>query len=121
QPGDRPLSARADHRGIRPRGRRTGPEDGHHARRRLIEEPRMTSPTSEFTIRRDVPQTMRDGTVLRADVYLPKGAGPFPALLERTPYSKDNSPECQVGAPPFFASHGYAVVIQDVRGRFASE
>ena len=64
---------------------------------------------------------MRDGTVLRADVYLPKGKGPFPALLERTPYSKDNSPECQVGSPPFFASQGYAVVIQDVRGRFASE
>ena len=81
----------------------------------------MTSPTAEFTIRRDEPQTMRDGTVLRADVYLPKGKGPFPALLERTPYSKDNSPECQVGSPQFFASQGYAVVIQDVRGRFASE
>jgi putative CocE/NonD family hydrolase len=74
-----------------------------------------------FTILRDVPQTMRDGTVLRADVYLPAGGGPFPALLERTPYGKDSSPECQVGAPPFFAAHGYAVVIQDVRGRFASE
>lgn len=76
---------------------------------------------SPFAILRDVPQIMRDGTVLRADVYLPKDGGPFPALLERTPYGKDNSPECQVGAPPFFASHGYAVVVQDVRGRFASE
>ena len=74
-----------------------------------------------FTILRDVPQTMRDGTVLRADVYRPSGGGPFPALLERTPYGKDSSPECQVGAPPFFASRGYAVVVQDVRGRFASE
>ena len=81
----------------------------------------MSSPSPEFTVRRDLPQTMRDGTVLRADVYLPKGKGPFPALLERKPYSKDNSPECQVGSPPFFASQGYAVVIQDVRGRFASE
>ena len=44
-----------------------------------------------------------------------------PALLERTRYSKDNSPECQVGSPPFFATNGYAVVIQDVRGRFTSE
>ncbi len=76
---------------------------------------------SAFTILRDLAQPMRDGTVLRADVYLPKDGGPFPALLERTPYGKDNSPECQVGAPPFFASHGYAVVVQDVRGRFASE
>ena len=81
----------------------------------------MTSRNPEFTVLRDVPQPMRDGTVLRADVYMPKGKGPFPALLERTPYSKDNSPECQVGSPPFFASQGYAVVIQDVRGRFASE
>jgi putative CocE/NonD family hydrolase len=81
----------------------------------------MTTPGHDIRILRDLPQTMRDGTVLRADVYLPAGTGPFPALLERTPYGKDNSPECQVGAPPFFASHGYAVVVQDVRGRFASE
>jgi putative CocE/NonD family hydrolase len=74
-----------------------------------------------FTILRDVPQTMRDGTLLRSDIYLPAGGGRFPTLLERTPYSKDNSPECQVGSPPFFATRGYAVVIQDVRGRFASE
>ena len=65
--------------------------------------------------------TMRDGTTLYADVHLPAGQGPFPALLERTPYSKDNSPEVQVGAPAFFAAQGYAVVIQDVRGRFKSE
>ena len=69
----------------------------------------MSSPSPEFTVRRDLPQTMRDGTVLRADVYLPKGKGPFPALLERTPYSKDNSPECQVGSPPFFASEPSSV------------
>ena len=81
----------------------------------------MTSKTSEFSILRDVPQTMRDGTVLRADVYLPDGPGPFPALLERTPYSKDNSPEIRAGTPPFFTAQGYAVVIQDVRGRFRSE
>jgi predicted acyl esterase len=31
----------------------------------------MTSQTSEFSILHDVPQTMRDGTVLRADVYRP--------------------------------------------------
>src|SRR5947209_6574727 len=69
----------------------------------------------------DQPVTMRDGTVLYADVYLPAGPGPWPALLERTPYNKDNSPEVQVGAPAYFAAAGYAVVIQDVRGRFKSE
>jgi hypothetical protein len=76
---------------------------------------------SPIKVLHDVPQVMRDGTVLRADVHLPEGAGPFPTLLERTPYGKASSPECQVGAPAFFASAGYAVVIQDVRGRFASE
>ncbi|MBI3941616.1 MAG: CocE/NonD family hydrolase, partial [Chloroflexi bacterium] len=81
----------------------------------------MSESTSEYKVLRDLPQVMRDGTRLYADVYLPQGAGPFPALLERTPYGKDNSPEMQVGAPPFFASRGYAVVIQDVRGRFKSQ
>jgi len=76
---------------------------------------------SDIAVLRDQAVTMRDGTVLYADVHLPGGQGPFPALLERTPYSKDNSPEVQVGAPAFFAAAGYAVVIQDVRGRFKSE
>lgn len=76
--------------------------------------------TTAYTILRDIPQIMRDGTTLYADIYLPKGDGPFPALLERTPYNKEDSPEMQVGSPPFFASLGYAVVIQDVRGRFKS-
>ncbi len=76
---------------------------------------------SDFTIQHDVEQRMSDGTILRADVYLPVGGSPFPALVERTPYNKDNSPEMQVKSPPFFASHGYAVVVQDVRGRFKSD
>lgn len=35
---------------------------------------------------RNVPARMRDGTVLRADLYRPRGTGPFPTLLMRTPY-----------------------------------
>ena len=77
--------------------------------------------TPDFTILHDVEAPMRDGTILRADVYLPTGEGPFPALVERTPYNKENSPEMQVKSPPFFASHGYAVVVQDVRGKFKSD
>jgi len=76
---------------------------------------------SEIRILRDQPVTMRDGTRLYANVHLPAGPGPFPALLERTPYSKDNSVEVQIGAPAFFVAAGYAVVLQDVRGRFRSE
>jgi putative CocE/NonD family hydrolase len=67
---------------------------------------------------RNVPVPMRDGVMLFADVYRPSGPGPYPALLERTPYDKQNMPA------PFVlraASSGYAVVVQDVRGRFESE
>ena len=34
----------------------------------------------------NVPISMRDGTVLRADIFRPDSAGPFPALLVRMPY-----------------------------------
>jgi len=73
-----------------------------------------------LSVDRNVPAPMRDGVVLFADVYRPAGPGPYPTLLQRTPYDKQN-----VGASaPFIfraAESGYAVVVQDVRGRFASE
>ncbi len=81
----------------------------------------MAERLHRFSVVHDAIQPMRDGTALRADLYLPEGDGPWPVLVERTPYGKENSPEKQAGAPEFFAAHGYAVVIQDVRGRFASE
>jgi hypothetical protein len=80
----------------------------------------MTS-SSDFTIQKDAVQPMRDGALLRADIYLPEGDGPFPTILERTPYNKEDSSEVKVDAPAYFASRGYAVVIQDVRGRFKSD
>ena len=40
------------------------------------------------TIERNLPATMRDGTILMADVYRPKEAGPHPVLLSRHPYNK---------------------------------
>ena len=74
----------------------------------------------------DVPVPMRDGVKLAADVYLPEGAGPFPALLCRTPYDKgagfsQASPSHLVGNIFGPVRHGFAVVIQDTRGRHASE
>jgi putative CocE/NonD family hydrolase len=71
-------------------------------------------------VERDVPVAMRDGTVLRADVWRPWNGGTFPVLVYRTPYGKHNAAEA-------YTTHlraverGYAVVIQDVRGRHASE
>ena len=60
---------------------------------------------------------MRDGTILRADVYRPKTEGKFPTLLERTPYDKRNSAAFAIRA----AASGYVVIIQDVRGRYSSD
>jgi putative CocE/NonD family hydrolase len=66
---------------------------------------------------RGVAVKMRDGVVLRADVYRPDADGQFPVLLQRTPYNKAGGFEFGLKA----AARGYAVVIQDVRGRYASE
>ena len=66
-----------------------------------------------------VPVLMRDGVRLATDVYLPDAPGPFPVILIRTPYNKNN--ESEVDDAIFFASRGYAVAIQDCRGRFDSE
>jgi putative CocE/NonD family hydrolase len=65
---------------------------------------------------------MRDGVVLRGDVYRPDGDEKRPVLLQRTPYGKgDGGP----GRPNSFIqkaiTRGYAVFVQDVRGRYASD
>lgn len=81
----------------------------------------VSQPVGDFELKRDALSIpMRDGTRLTADLYFPKGPGPWPVLVERTPYDKENSTEVSVKSPPFFASRGYAVVIEDVRGRFKS-
>lgn len=69
-----------------------------------------------ITMERNVPVKMRDGVVLHADVYRPQSSGKFPVLLQRTPYNKDSSIEFAIRA----ATHGYAVIVQDVRGRYTS-
>lgn len=69
---------------------------------------------------RNVAVPMRDGVVLRADVLRPAGAGPFPVLVYRTPYGKDAALRDYT---TFDAAvkRGYAVVVQDVRGRYHSD
>ena len=64
-----------------------------------------------------VPAKMRDGVTLRADVFRPDDPGKFPVILERTPYNRAGD----TGTASELAAHGYVVIIQDVRGRFASE
>lgn len=67
----------------------------------------------------DVGVPMRDGTRLSADLYLPEGGEPRPAILVRTPY--DNAAEPYVKTAVRFAAAGYAVALQDCRGRYDSE
>lgn len=62
---------------------------------------------------------MRDGAVLRADIWRPAGSGPFPALVCRTPYGKDTDKD-ELRFARRAVARGYAVVIQDVRGRHSS-
>lgn len=62
---------------------------------------------------------MRDGTELSADVYLPRGQGPFPVILQRTPY--DNASPAVVRTAEYFARSGYVFVAADVRGRGDSD
>ncbi len=70
------------------------------------------------TIARDVPVPMRDGVLLRADIWQPAAAGRHPTLVHRTPYGKTATAD---GALVRTAvARGYAVVVQDVRGRYAS-
>ena len=71
----------------------------------------------EVTVERGVSAKMRDGVVLRADIYRPKAEGKFPVLLQRTPYNKSNGVTFGVRA----AARGFVVIFQDVRGRYSSE
>jgi len=71
-------------------------------------------------VRKNVAVKMRDGATLRADVMLPTGEGKFPVLVYRTPYGKDRAPDSWTTFLKAVA-RGYAVVIQDVRGRYESE
>jgi uncharacterized protein len=72
-------------------------------------------------LERDVACTLRDGVVLRADVYRPLGGGVHPVLLLRTPYGKTTAQGDGFGHPSWYARQGYTVVVQDTRGRYASD
>jgi len=74
--------------------------------------------SKSLIVERDVEMKTRDGVILRADVYRPGQAGNYPVILQRTPYGKGFS---QIPLALMAADRGYAVVIQDTRGRWASE
>jgi putative CocE/NonD family hydrolase len=83
---------------------------------------RAQSPASyEILATRNVMVPARDGVLLGTDIYRPAknglpADGRFPTILQRTPYNKDRD----AALAEFFVPRGYVVVIQDVRGRYAS-
>jgi putative CocE/NonD family hydrolase len=67
----------------------------------------------------DVAVPMRDGVFLRADVHHPSGSGRFPTLVYRTPYGRKHAEGNDVVRAAL--ARGYAVLLEDVRGRYGSE
>ena len=79
----------------------------------------LAQPGSPPFAERDVAVPMRDGVQLQADVLRPSAAGRFPTLVYRTPYDRKRSEENEVVTEAL--SRGYAVVLEDVRGRYGSQ
>jgi putative CocE/NonD family hydrolase len=82
----------------------------------------LASPAQEAQppplVETDVQIPMRDGTKLAANIFRPMGEGRFPAILMRTPYGK---PDEKSGDAKRYTAAGYAMVVQDCRGRGKSE
>ena len=72
-------------------------------------------PPVRVEVQRNVAVPMRDGVVLRANVFRPNRGGPYPVLVMRTPYGKRN------GGMDRYVKAGYIVVTQDARGRYDSD
>jgi putative CocE/NonD family hydrolase len=80
--------------------------------------PALTAAQAPVRIDTAVAIPMRDGVILRADVYRPAGETKVPVLVYRTPYSRTEAPPDPL--IPVAVRRGYAVVRQDVRGRYGS-
>jgi uncharacterized protein len=76
-----------------------------------------TRPAQYTTVTdKDVPITMSDGTVLKANVERPDAPGTFPVLLTQTPYGKDSASVALGGSGSALVQRGYVQVTVDVRG-----
>ncbi|MGH9545660.1 MAG: CocE/NonD family hydrolase [Terriglobales bacterium] len=86
----------------------------------LVPAQQAPSPAPDFVVEKDVAVPMRDGVTLRADLLRPRGPGAFPVLVYRTPYGKEPALK-EYTTFRHAVERGYAVVVQDVRGRYASD
>lgn len=77
-----------------------------------------------FYIFNSVEVPMRDGCLLRANIWLPAKPGTWPVLLQRTPYRKEDLFSTQyISAMEFDSAlkRGYVIIVQDTRGRYGSD
>lgn len=75
-----------------------------------------------YSVRKETASmSTRDGIRLDADIYYPESTETFPVLLMRQPYGRAIASTVVYAHPVWYASQGYIVVIQDVRGRGTSE
>jgi len=76
--------------------------------------------TYPVKVERGIEVKMRDGVILRGDLFRPDGDGKFPVLLQRTPYRR-SSWGYAIDFAQRAASRGYVVLLEDVRGRYTSD
>lgn len=89
-----------------------------HVRARFIGFPK---PRYDIVSEKDVMVPMQDGTELATDIYRPQSRWKFPVIIMRTPYDKGGSAHLYRQMAELFASLGYVFIVQDVRGKNASE
>lgn len=77
--------------------------------------PDAATAETQVITQRNVAVPMRDGVILRANVFRPDDDGSYPVLVMRTPYGK------RTGGMDRYVKAGYIVVSQDARGRFDSD
>jgi putative CocE/NonD family hydrolase len=83
---------------------------------RALRLPEATTP--HVDVRRDIPVPMPDGVTLLADLYRPRGAGPSPTVVVRTPYGRTGM--MALLSARLLAERGLQVLLQSCRGTFGS-
>jgi putative CocE/NonD family hydrolase len=78
-----------------------------------------TQPVHDIRYLYDLKCPLRDGVKLSTDVYLPSVSGRWPVIFLRTPYETTHAPHIEWAV--WWARRGYAVAIQDDRGKYESE
>lgn len=87
------------------------------------ESPQLPDPPTTLVVDFNVEMQTRDGVTLRADVYRPSVPGAWPAIVQRNPYDRSDAGmgSMRIVDPAWLARQGFAVIVQDTRGRAGSD